>query len=94
MIWGVEGWVRTEGKWVRNVWVRNVRVKNSYVRLRRFEVEPGVSFSYLQHVTRQGLWVVQGGHHVFDGSHHYSGVTIASIYVGYYNASKFGEARF
>ena len=67
---------------------------NSYVRLGRFEVESGVSFSYFQHVTRQDFWVIQRGHHVFDRSQHYFGVTVASVYVGYYNASKFGEARF
>ena len=71
-----------------------ITLLHSYMRLGRFEVESGVPFSYLQHVTRQDFWVVKGGHHVFYGSHYYSGVTIASFYVGDYNASKFGEARF
>ena len=67
---------------------------HSYVRLRRFEAESGVSFPHLQHVTHQDFWVVKGGHHVFNGSHNYSGVTVAPVYVGYYNAFEFGEARF
>lgn len=97
---GLEGWVRgkisTNCVRMKRRWVITLHYSllHSYVRLGRFEVESGVSFSYLQHVTRQDFWVVKGGHHVFDGSHHYSGVTIASVYVGYYNASKFGEATF